>query len=133
MGESMRIVYLSKPSMLRAFNEAKDFVKSKNDIGEDYVQKPEFRIFLMYLRQYFEYFVMFRKIDTSDDNRVSINEFKLAIPTMKKWGVEIKNPEEEFKLIDKNGGGQVLFEEFAYYCIQKNLDLENDGDDTDFA
>ena len=48
---------------------------------------------------------MFRKIDTSDDNRVSINEFKLAIPTMKKWGVEIKNPEEEFKLIDKNGGG----------------------------
>ena len=31
MGESMRIVYLSKAAMLRAFNEAKDFSKSKNE------------------------------------------------------------------------------------------------------
>ena len=48
---------------------------------------------------------MFRKIDTSDDNRVGIDEFKQAVPTMKTWGVEVKDPEAEFKLIDKNGGG----------------------------
>ena len=30
MGEPMRIVYLSKAAMLRAFNEAKDFSKSSN-------------------------------------------------------------------------------------------------------
>jgi hypothetical protein len=51
MGETMRVVYLAKAPMLRAFNAAKNYRKSEtNKIAEDYVQKPEFRIFLLYLR-----------------------------------------------------------------------------------
>ena len=33
MGESMRIVYLSKAAMMRAFSEAKNYVKSSNEIA----------------------------------------------------------------------------------------------------
>ena len=88
----MRIVFLSKPALLRAYEEAKKFNKSKNPISEDYVQLPEFRIFLLYLRLYFEYFVMFREIDTTDDHKVSIEEFKKAIPILSKWGIIIKDP-----------------------------------------
>ncbi len=51
---------------------------------------------------------------------------------LKKWGVNIKDPKSEFKSIDKNGGGVVLFDEFSHYCITKSLDLENDGDDSQF-
>jgi hypothetical protein len=36
---------------------------------------------------------MFREIDTSDDHRVSIEEFKKALPIMSKWGVKITDPE----------------------------------------
>jgi hypothetical protein len=36
---------------------------------------------------------------------------------LKKWGAKIDNPEDEFKKIDKNGGGILLFDEFSHYCI----------------
>ena len=36
--------------------------------------------------------------------------------------------EAEFKLIDTNGGGIVLFDEFADWAIKKELDLEDDDD-----
>ena len=74
-------------------------------------------MFLLYLRQYFEYFVMFKKMDTSGDGRLGLDEFKQAIPLLKKWGAKIDNPEGEFKKIDKNGGGILLFDEFSHYCI----------------
>ena len=35
---------------------------------------------------------MFREIDTTDDHKVSIEEFKKAIPILTKWGVIIKDP-----------------------------------------
>ena len=42
---------------------------------------------------------------------------KKNIPLMKKWGVSISNPEAEFKLIDADSGGSILFREFSHYCI----------------
>ena len=50
------------------------------------------------------------------------------MPTLEKWGVKIANPESEFKKIDKNGGGVIMFDEFCEYAIKKNLDLEDDDD-----
>ena len=48
---------------------------------------------------------------------------------MEKWGVKIINPEEEFKNINVDGGGIVLFDEFSHYCISKSLDLEGFEED----
>ncbi len=47
---------------------------------------------------------------------------------MEVWVGEISDPEETFKQIDKNGGGQILFDEFCTWAIKKNLDLEDDDD-----
>ena len=71
---------------------------------------------------------MFCRIDTSDDFKIDVNEFKKALPAMKKWGLKIDNPEAEFKKIDNNKGGVILFEEFCDYAIKKSLDLEDDDD-----
>merc|ERR1712146_242386 len=38
-------------------------------------------------------------------------------------GLKIDNPEAEFKAIDKNGGGIILFDEFADWALRKQLDL----------
>lgn len=86
---------------------------------------------LVYIRQYFEYFVMFKKMDTSGDNRLGLDEFKAAVPMMEKWGVKITDPEAEFKKMDLDGMGHVLFDEFSHYSIEKALDLDTDIDDAE--
>ena len=121
-------IFSQKKVLIRAFNAAKNKVKGKAKQSGDYVEWLEFRYILIYLRQYFEYYVMFCRADTSDDFKVDVNEFKKAIPTLKKWGVKIEDPVAEFKKIDKNGSGNIMFEEFCEYAIQKNLDLEDDDD-----
>ena len=40
------LVFDSKPVMIRAFNAAKDSVKGKNKISDDYVTRIEFRLLL---------------------------------------------------------------------------------------
>ena len=121
-------IFSLKKVLIRAFNAAKNKIKGKSKHSDDYVEWLEFRILLVYLRQYFEYYVMFCRIDTSDDFKVDINEFKKAIPTLEKWGVKITDPIAEFKKIDNNNSGSIMFDEFCEYAIKKNLDLEDDDD-----
>ena len=71
---------------------------------------------------------MFDRIDTGDDRRINLEEFKSAIPMIEGWGLKIEDPETDFNTIDTNGGGQILFDEFADWAIKKGLDLEDDDD-----
>jgi hypothetical protein len=32
---------------------------------------------------------VFESIDTGEDNRVGFNEFKLAVPELQRWGVDM--------------------------------------------
>lgn len=84
-------------------------------VAADYVERDEFRLLLMYLRQYFEMFVAFNRIDVNFDKRVSRDEFRLAVEDkqLQKWGiiVEPENIDTEFDVIDGNAGGQILFDE----------------------
>lgn len=121
-------VFSSKKPIMRAFQAAKQKYKSKSKHGDDYIEWMEFRIFLVYLREYFEYWVMFLRIDKNFDKKISLNEFKAAVPMMKQWGVNVADPVAEFNKIDTNRGGAVLFDEFCHYAISKSLDLEDDDD-----
>merc|ERR1711991_202102 len=111
---------------MRAFQAAKGANDSKNKKGShgpDFIEKCEFRLLFVYLRQYFEIWQMFDEVDSSDDRRVNFEA----------WGLKIDNPEAEFKAIDKNGGGIILFDEFADWALRKQLDLEDDDDFEDAA
>ena len=121
-------IFSLKKVLMRAYQASKDKIKGKAKYSKDYVEWLEFRILLVYLRQYFEYYVMFCRIDTSDDFKVNLQEFKKALPTLEKWGIKMKNPEAEFKKIDHNNSGNVMFNEFCEFAIKKNLDLEDDDD-----
>jgi hypothetical protein len=46
-------LFKMKPVLMRAFSRAKTALKSKNQYGDDYISKAEFRFLLKYLRQYF--------------------------------------------------------------------------------
>ncbi len=67
LGENFKPIFESKKAMIRAFQAAKDSSPSKNKESDDFIERSEFRIFLLYLRQYFKYYVMFQTFDSSKD------------------------------------------------------------------
>lgn len=131
-------VYSSKPVLMRAFNAARDVNRSnkpKKTRKDDYVERDEFRVLLVYLRQYFELYVAFNRLDTNSDSRLDVVEFRNSLETLAKWGIHLSQDqaEAEFESIDTNGGGAILFDEFCHWAIQKNLDIEDDDDFEDEA
>ena len=122
-------IFNLKKVIMRAFQAARTKQKAKTKYSDEYVEWLEFRFLLIYLRQYFEYYVMFCRVDDSGNSKIDLNEFKKAVPTLQKWGVKVENPDAEFKKIDSNNSGGIMFEEFCEYAIKKSLDLEDDDDD----
>lgn len=104
-GLQLQDLYEAKPAIIRAFNFAKDAVPGKNKYGADYLEKKEFRIFLVALRQRFEYFQAFKRIDSGGDGRIDLMEFMSSRKIIEKWVGKMADPEKEFNLIDTNGGG----------------------------
>jgi Ca2+-binding EF-hand superfamily protein len=92
------------------------------------VEFREFRVFLIALRQRFEYWVAFKRVDQGGDGRIDLQEFIAAQDMIQKWVGPIEDPAKEFAKIDANGGGQILFDEFCDWSISKDLDLEDDDD-----
>ena len=121
-------IFDCKPAIMRAFQAAKNSSKSTSKHGPDYIELKEFKYLLYCLRQYFEYYQAFARVDTGDDNRIDLNEFVAAKPMMEKWVGPMPDPEAEFKKIDSNHGGQLLFDEFLKWAYARNLDLEDDDD-----
>merc|ERR1719171_794978 len=127
-----------KPVINRAFHAARDIVPPVGDFSPHYVDFYEFRFFLIYLRHYLELFMMFDQIDAKkagktgsgsySDRRMSFNEFKAAVPRLIDWGVGDElaarletDPKEVFQEVDANGGGVILFDEFAHWGLYAHI------------
>jgi len=72
---------------------------------------------------------MFKRLDTSADSRLSVTEFKAALPLLRRWGVVVDDVTAEFDKIDSDRGGMILFKEFSDWALLKGLDLEDDTDE----
>jgi len=121
-----------KDAVNASFHYAKKVSPGESKHGDDYLEFREFRLFFQTLRQYFEYFQAFSRLDTGDDSRVSKEEFcsDASKAAVAKWVKEVPEDfEAEFDSIDENKGGQILFSEFIKWAISKNLDLEDDVDE----
>jgi len=124
-------IFDAKPAIMRSFQIAKNSSKSKRpEIGDDFIERKEFKFFLLSLRQYFEYYVAFMLVDTNADRKISKDEFCAAKDKIEVW-VGKFDVDAAFNEIDTNKGGSILFEEFCKWAIKKNLDLEDDDDDVD--
>jgi len=130
-----------KPVINRAFHAARDIVPSVGQISPHYVDFHEFRYFLIYLKHYLELFIVFCTIEHDkdkgkySDRRMSFPEFQKCIPHIIEWGVEEEvakllksDPAAVFRDIDDNGGGIVLFDEFAHWALWNHM-FALDGDD----
>ncbi len=110
IGGPLKVVFYAKKATLLAFKKSKNTIKTSRNKGEDYLEIEELKTFFTNLRQYFEYFYMFKKIDVNNDNRIDVFEFKNAEKLINSWGCIMENSEKEFKDMDPNGGEYILFE-----------------------
>ena len=109
-----------KKALMRAYHAA--------DVSEDqYVQRREFRLLLRYVVYFNNLWDKFEDIDANGDHRLDLQEFKdagghLGI-TVADWKAEA-----DFKAMDANGGGYVMFDEFCRWCVGRlELNAKNEG------
>jgi hypothetical protein len=111
-----------KPALMRAYKRATS--KAGGGDGDDWVEPNELQLLLEQLVFFNRIFWAFDEVDVADDRRVDLKEFLTSCP---KLGLSM-TPEEmtrEFNTMDKNKGGQVLFDEFCeWYLKKKGVKLE---------
>ena len=118
-------IFECKPVIMRAFQAARmSQPPSERNHSGDYVTRSTFRVLLYYLKEYFEMWQIFSAADTSGDRRVDKAEFAKIFEQLKsRWGlrVENKSADDVFREVDVNGGGFLLFDEFAHWALMNNL------------
>ena len=55
-----------------SYDLAKEKIKNKEGKGDNFVERNEFRLMLISLNHYFEYYEFFIMLDTSGDDRLTI-------------------------------------------------------------
>eukprot|EP00744_Colponema_vietnamica_P006020 GILI01008776.1.p1 GENE.GILI01008776.1~~GILI01008776.1.p1 ORF type:complete len:371 (+),score=19.67 GILI01008776.1:34-1146(+) len=113
-------------------------VKQKEQANQ--LQREEFRLFLLYIADYMELYVVFMDIigsANSNRNRKSMftskaenknmtaSEFVSAMPRLKSWGIDADDdPAEIFGRIDASHNGTITFKEFSDWLVVEHSKLE---------
>jgi Ca2+-binding EF-hand superfamily protein len=111
----------SKPAIMRAYKKT----TLKDGDGDAWVEKKEFPAFLRNLLYFNCLFDAFDQIDTDDDRRVDFDEFKKGLKVLD-MNMDDENIQIEFNLMDGNGGGYVLFDEFAAWASEQECPVNGD-------
>ncbi|CAE7651185.1 unnamed protein product [Symbiodinium pilosum] len=102
-----------QPALMRAF---KATLERGN--GDEWVQKSEFKMLLGNLFYFNKLYWLFDQVDEDHDRRMTLKEFQWC---MSVCGIKMSQAkcEAEFKKVDVNGGGIVLFDEFCRYFTDR--------------
>lgn len=122
-----------QPKLIReAFCAARglydDIFNEKVNLDDDYVLWQEFRHFFTYLKIYFISLALLGFLDDSKNIKLSFEEFNRCYDFIKKkWKVNIKNPQEAFKM---SGSGD--FNQFCFWAFKEIIEADiyyRDADD----
>ena len=64
---------------------------------------------------------MFDEMDVTGDKKVYMQEFVNNKKRLNAWGANIVDPIQDFKSMDKNNSGAILFDEFVQFCLTRDL------------
>jgi Ca2+-binding EF-hand superfamily protein len=102
-----------KPALMRAY---KATIKAGN--GDDWVQKKEFKMLLGNLIYFNKIFWLFDQSDSDKDRRLTEKEFGWCMNCLGEK-MSAQQISQEFRQVDRNGGGIILFDEFCKYVTAK--------------
>lgn len=107
-----------KPALMRAYKKTtgKETLTSTEC---DFVEFSELGNLLKNLFYFNRLYHVFDKIDTDDDNRITLTELKRGFQLLELEGKH--KVEEVFSEIDKNSGGIILFDEFCAWYSEREL------------
>lgn len=112
----------NKPALMRAYKKT----VLKDSPGDEFVQKDEFHALLLNIFWFNKLWMIFVAIDAGADRRIDVREFTAG---MAQLGLNL-SPQEaqtEFRKMDVNGGGQVLFVEMCAY-IRKRVNPDDNAE-----
>ena len=78
------------------------------------------------MKQYYEYFIAFTKVDKDNDHRISEAEFLNASKVMQKWGIDMSDPKAQWLKCNPNKAMNVTFTEFCEWAIEHNFKIADD-------
>eukprot|EP00750_Incisomonas_marina_P019995 INCI367.1.p1 GENE.INCI367.1~~INCI367.1.p1 ORF type:complete len:328 (-),score=75.45 INCI367.1:29-943(-) len=109
----------NKNALMRAYKYT-TLVEGDKDA---WVEKKEFPSLLKNLFFFNKLWNVFSLIDSGRDRRMDIVEFSQGLGLL---GLQLNKADTErvFNEIDRNGGGQVLFDEFCAWVIQNQWDVD---------
>jgi len=108
-----------KPALMRAF-------KATTEAGHDtdeYVHKKDFKRLILNLFYFNKLFWLFDQVDEGHDRKLNLKEFTWVL-TMCGAQTSERTAAVEFKKVDTNGGGEILFDEFCKYFAQNQCPHE---------
>eukprot|EP00049_Salpingoeca_infusionum_P008019 m.129276 g.129276 ORF g.129276 m.129276 type:complete len:793 (+) comp13889_c0_seq4:80-2458(+) len=105
-----------KPALMRAFM----YTTKKQGDGSPFVDPPEFPALLRNILYFVKAFTVFSEIDQGQDRRINESEF-IRGQSLLGFGMSDKEAASAFKAMDRNSGGQVLFDEFCEWVGEKSL------------
>ena len=105
----MKPEFNNKPAIMRAY-------KASDRNGDGFVKRSEFYFFLKFIQYYHHLWEIFTSMDTSDDRRITLEEFSKAYPAIDPQA----DPAAVFAEIDTNGGGYILFDEFCAWKAKQD-------------
>jgi hypothetical protein len=104
----------NKPALMRAYKRT----TLKDGDGDSWVEKREFVPLLRNLFFFNKLWRIFDEFDVEDDRRINAWEFRAGLTSLG-FNMSERAASMEFSTIDINDGGQILFDEFCSYCIDK--------------
>ena len=96
-------LFSAKPVLMRAYQTARRKLPNQPH-SNDYVTRAEFRYLLVYLVQYYEYWIGFEEIDNTRQRKITKTDLEQAAPLLKSWGIK-DSPDDLFKQIDTHNYG----------------------------
>jgi len=119
LGKFVRDIYPlldHQPALMRAFKAAD--CKEKGGDGDERVSRKEFKTLLGNLFYFNKIFWLWDYVNVDKDSRLDVKEFSRLMSIA---GVRMKKAEvqQEFRKVDTNGGGYILFDEFCQYFTAK--------------
>ena len=113
----------AKPVILRAY-------KAADISGDGFIERREFGKLLQYLVYFDRLWDAFTAIDTDDDRRLTLPEFRAGCAAV---GIPLAAREaaQEFAICDANAGGFVLFGEFCTWAAKRHYRAAGSIDDED--